>query len=95
MNLEFHPEAEREFLEAALYYDLRVAGLGEKFLSEIQSATELLISQPEIGARIDPNLRRMLLVRFPYSVIYSVEDMTIRVIAVAHQRRRPAYWRTR
>jgi toxin ParE1/3/4 len=95
VNLEFHPEAEREFREAALYYDLRVAGLGEKFLSEIKSTTELLIEQPKIGARIDPNLRRLLLGRFPYSVIYSVEETTIRVIAIAHQRRRPGYWRTR
>ena len=46
MRLEFHPEAELELIEAALHYELQVPGLGERFESEIQRATDLLLDHP-------------------------------------------------
>jgi len=64
MRLEFHPEAELELIEAAVYYDKQVPGLGERFESEIRYATDLLLDQPEIGLPADPDLRKFVLTRF-------------------------------
>ena len=95
MIYEFHPDAEEEFIEAAAYYERNVPGLGERFAREVRRAIERLLEHPEIGSPIDPNLRRAILTRFPYSLIYSFTSDLLRVVAVAHARRRPGYWRTR
>lgn len=65
MRLEFHPEAEVELIEAAVFYDKQVSGLGERFESEIRYATELLLDQPEIGTSVGPGLRKFILTRSP------------------------------
>ena len=66
MRLEFHPEAELEFIEAAVHYELRVPGLGGRFGSEVRRATDLLLEHPEIGHPVDPNLRQFVLHQFPF-----------------------------
>jgi len=95
MRLEFHPEAELELIEAAVYYETQVTGLGECFESEIRRATDLLLNQPGIGLSADPNLQKLTLTRFPFTLYYSVTADVLRIEAVAHQRRRPGYWRSR
>lgn len=95
MRLEFHPEAELELIEAAVYYDKQVPGLGECFESEIRYAADLLLDQPEIGLLVDPNLRKFILTRFPFTLYYSVTADILRIEAVAHQSRRPGYWKSR
>jgi len=95
MNIEFHPEASLEFLAAADFYENEVPGLGEGFISEVERITALIESHPAIGKPIDEVFRRAVLVRFPFSVIYSAESNKLWVIAVAHQRRRPGYWHGR
>lgn len=49
MKLEFHPQAEQEFLGAVLYYEAEVPGLGERFDAEVRTASALLLEYPEIG----------------------------------------------
>jgi plasmid stabilization system protein ParE len=95
MIYEFHPEAEQEFVEAAVYYERNVTGLGERFGSEVHHAIERLLEYPELGSPIDADVRRLMLTRFPYFLIYSFTTDLLRVIAVAHTRRRPGYWRYR
>ena len=95
MRLEFHPEAELELIEAAVYYDKQVPGLGERFESEIRYATGLLLDQPEIGPPADPDLRKFIMTRFPFTLYYSVTADILRIEAVAHQSRRPGYWKSR
>jgi toxin ParE1/3/4 len=95
MRLEFHPDAELELIEAALYYDKQVPGLGERFESEIRYAIDLLLDQPEIGFPVDPDLRKFILTRFPFTLYYSVTVDVLRIEAVAHQSRRPGYWKSR
>ena len=95
MRLEFHPEAELELIESALYYDKQVPGLGERFESEIRYATDLMLDQPEIGPLVDPNLRKFILTRFPFTLYYSITADVLRIEAVAHQSRRPGYWKSR
>ncbi|MBH0204723.1 MAG: type II toxin-antitoxin system RelE/ParE family toxin [Nitrospira sp.] len=95
MRLEFHPEAELELIEAAVYYETQVPELGERFESEIRRATDLLLDQPGIGLPANPNLRKIILTRFPFTLYYSVTADVLRIEAVAHQHRRPGYWRMR
>ena len=95
MRLEFHPEAELELIEAAVYYEQQVPGLGERFEAEIRRATDLLLDQPEIGTPADQNLRKFILTRFPFTLYYNVAGDVLRLEAVAHQYRRPGYWKVR
>ena len=95
MRLEFHPEAELELIEAALHYELEVPGLGERFESEVRRATDLLLDHPEIGQQVDHDLRRFVLPRFPFTLIYSATSDVLRIEVVAHQSRLPGYWRSR
>ena len=95
MKLEFHPEAELELIEAAAYYEFQVAGLGWRFEAEVHRAVDLLLERPEIGSPVDRVLRRFVLVRFPFTLYYSVTGDVLRIEVLAHQRRRPGYWRSR
>jgi plasmid stabilization system protein ParE len=95
MIYEFHPEAEQEFIEAAAYYEQHVTSLGERFGSEVRRALDRLLEYPELGFPLDADLRRLMLTRFPYYLIYSSSSAVLRVVAVAHAHRRPGYWRTR
>jgi plasmid stabilization system protein ParE len=63
MKLEFHPEAEQEFLAALSHYEAAVPGLGTRFDAELRSATALLLEYPEIGARLEDELRKLVLDR--------------------------------
>ena len=95
MKLEFHPEAEKEFLEAVSYYEAQVAGLGGRFEAELRTAAALLLEYAEIGPLVDTHLRKLVLDRFPYYLIYSISPELIYILAVAHERRKPGYWEAR
>lgn len=87
--------AEEEMTEASVFYEAATSGLGAGFLNEIQRAINILREHPELGQPIGRGLRRALLHRFPFSLIYAVKVGEILVVAIAHQRRRPGYWRGR
>ena len=96
MKLEFHPEAELELIEAGLYYELEVSGLGARFEAEIRQATDLLLEQPELGHNSGvANLRQLVWYRFPFTIIYAVSGESLYVVALAHHKRLPGYWRSR
>jgi hypothetical protein len=65
MKLQFHPEAEEELLEAVSYYESKIGGLGERLLAEVRGAGDRLREYPEIGAPLNPELRKLVLSRFP------------------------------
>jgi plasmid stabilization system protein ParE len=89
------PPAEEEMIEAALFYETASPGLGDDFLDDIQHAIDTARKHPELGAGVAHGFRRMLIRRFPFTVIYAVESEQVVVVAVAHQRRRPEYWKGR
>ena len=95
MKAEFHPIASGEIVETTAYYEGEVPGLGDRFIAEVERIVEVLCDQPHIGQSVGEELRRIILARFPYSLIYSIESERIWVIAVAHHRRRPGYWQER
>lgn len=70
-------------------------GLGEALLDDVERAIETICEAPRIGASLGRGFRRLLLRRFPISVVYVDRDDEIVIVAIAHQRRRPGYWRER
>ena len=89
------PPAEEEMTEAALFYEAANAGLGDDFLDDIQHAIDTIREHPELGPAVASGFRRMLVRRFPFSIIYAVEPGQVVIVAVAHQRRKPGYWKGR
>ena len=86
--------AEEEMSEAAVFYDAAFVGLGTDFLEDLQQTINIVRAHPEIGTRVDVNLRRALLHRFPFSIIYAVETDAILIVSIPHHRRHPEYWRS-
>jgi len=89
---EFHPLAERELNEAAQYYDHEEPGLGASFLQEVDRCLQSVAAHPEAGLILRGSVRRRLLRRFPYGLLYTIKPTGIRILAVMNLRRRPTYW---
>lgn len=94
-ELWFHPDTEAELTEALDFYAQQGPGLDRRFVAEFEHALEQIVRFPEAAAPLHGRLRRKLLPSYPFSLIYRLTDTQIRVLAVAHQKRRPFYWRTR
>jgi len=89
----FNRLAERELAEAVEFYEGARLGLGEEFLDEVDHAIIFLGRYPEAAPRVGREIRSFVLPRFPYSLIYRpLGSGQIRILAVAHQKRRPRYW---
>ncbi len=95
MNLRILPPAREEIREAYDYYEGRKQGLGHEFSVEVANAVEKLKAHPSRYPKIDAATRKCRTNRFPYAVLYRVEDDSIIVVAVMHQKRRPGYWKGR
>ena len=91
----FLPEAEEEMYEAARYYESQASGLGIDYISEVERAVASIAEFPKTWPKLEGELRRRLVRRFPFGILYFNEKDVIVVVAVAHLRRRPGYWRRR
>jgi plasmid stabilization system protein ParE len=89
---EFHRLAERELNETAQYYQLESPGLGSSFLEEVGRCLRSIAEHPEAGTILRGSVRRRLLLRFPYALLYTITPGAIRVVAVMNLKRRPTYW---
>ena len=95
MRIDFHPAALQELIDSARYYETRLPGLGTDFKSEVDRSLDRLNVNPDIGVVVEAPYRRLLLDRFPFSVIYRTRGSILLILAVAHHRRRPGYWKGR
>ena len=88
--------AREEFAAAVRWYEEQRPGLGGEFFDAVVHATSLIQAQPEIGASSpDHRTRRVLVQRFPYQVVYRVSADEIVIVAIAHLKRQPGYWKRR
>jgi|SRR5437773_3260452 len=94
MNLKFSIVAEREIEETADYYGTQEAGLGFQSVEELNRAIAFILQFPNAWSQISKRSRRCLLRRFPYNVIYPVQQDTVTIVTVVHQRRDPKKWQT-
>jgi plasmid stabilization system protein ParE len=98
--LRIHQLAEDELADAAAWYEAKQPGLGTSMLELIDQAVErirsgVLPSSPAPGVTKAKNARRVLLRRFPYSIVFYEREDQIVIVAFAHSSRRPGYWRSR
>ncbi|MBI4701670.1 MAG: type II toxin-antitoxin system RelE/ParE family toxin [Deltaproteobacteria bacterium] len=100
LPLSVEPEAEEELAEAVDWYEAREPGLGAALFAEVDAAVFGLrrrelpgVTVPHVRAELP--VRRVLLARFPYAVVFLDASDELHVLAVAHHRRRPGYWRDR
>jgi plasmid stabilization system protein ParE len=92
VNVSFNPLAEQELNDAAQYYEIESAGLGAAFLAEVQRCCEGIVQYPGPGHIAIGSIRRRLVRRFPYAILYATRPGVVRVLAVMNLKRRPAYW---
>ena len=95
MIYEFHPEAESEFISAIDYYEECQAGLGYEFAYIIYSTILDIMESPKTWPLFYSDIRRRLVNRFPYAVLYSDEGTKVYILAVMHLSRDPSYWKSR
>jgi len=94
-RVDFHPAAEAELLAAARYYEEQAQNLGLDFLDAVEATCDRLLEFPGIGREFGDRLKRVLVPRFPFGLIYRFDGNRLVVLAVANLYRRPGYWRGR
>ena len=95
MNVIFHSEAREELLESVAYYEERVTGLGMDFHDEVFASVQNALQNPDAWPDVGNGIRRCLVHRFPYAVLYEVTLSRLFVYAVMNLRRHPDYWKHR
>lgn len=95
MILRFADAARQELLEAFDYLETEETGLGLRFLDAVGVARKQILEAPLAWHPLGQGLRRCHLKRFRYGLIYRIRGQLIEIIAVAHDSRRPNYWKTR
>jgi toxin ParE1/3/4 len=94
-ELRVHPEARREFNDAIDYYERESPGLGLIFTNEVDTGFARIRHYPDAAPLVAKRARRLVLAKFPFSLIYETRVDCLMVLAVAHHRKRPYYWRVR
>ena len=92
MPVEYHEAAEEELLHEIGYLELQAAGLGRRLFAEVQRAENLISRFPELAPETSHGIRKCLLRKFRYSLIYTIEKDRLLILALAHHSRRPGYW---
>ena len=94
-TVEVLPEAEREFREAFLWYYERSPIAADAFRVQVLDAIDGLAERADMWPVDDDGIHFHVLDRFPYTVRYDLSDQLAIVLAIAHQHKRPNYWKTR
>lgn len=97
---DYHSEARAELIEAAKWYEIEQPGLGSDFLSEAEHSVQQILEWPNMapvfpGWDREPIVRSKSIKRFPFQVLYYLTETELRVVAFAHNRRKPGYWQDR
>lgn len=95
MKVSFHPQAANEFEDAVIYYEDCQIGLGKQLTQEMGVAIQLVLAYPLAWALVDHQVRRVLVRRFPFGLLYTVINDEIYILAVMNLNKAPNYWKTR
>lgn len=94
-NYRLISEAKAELTAGVSFYDSEYPGLGPEFAIEVRRLCRLVTESPAASLEVCPGVQRRILRRFPYSILYTLDNDDVVVLAVAHQSRRPEYWNRR
>jgi plasmid stabilization system protein ParE len=92
MNIEISEFAQKELDEAIFFYELQQPGLGLRFRDEVRKSIDRIKQHPKAWPFERGEVRKCFVHKFPYKVLYSVQDPNIVILAIAHQHRKPGYW---
>jgi len=92
MKVIFSKYAKLELEDAVYFHDLEFEGLGQRFKEEVKKAAKRISEYPKAWSIERGDVRKCLLHKFPYKLLYSIEEDHIVIIAVPHQHRKPDYW---
>ncbi len=92
MRVIFDKLAKEELNDGIEYYEIEVDGLGGKFKDEVKRVINIISNMPQIGSPESNNIRKYILHKFPYKILYSIENDHIYIVAIAHMHREPRYW---
>ncbi len=95
MKIEILEIARLELITAKEFYELGQSGLGVRFENEIKQALLRIQQYPKAWSSERKEIRRYLVHRFPYKILYSIQKEIIVILAFAHLHRKPDYWITR
>jgi len=99
-RVRFEDEADAEYRLAGQWYESRREHLGLEFFDAVDASIQQILDLPRSGSPVprmsaDLPVRRIAVTRFPYHVIYLETKTQIRILAIAHDRRKPGYWKAR
>ena|SRR5438093_11893336 len=94
-TVRFHPDAAEEAESAYDWYAARNPAAADAFRDELRHAVDAVVQNPLTWPRYARGTRRDVFLRFPFSLVYRMRGDDVEVLAVAHGRRRPGYWRSR
>ena len=95
MSVRLLEPAQAELDDAIFWYAEQAPGLGDAFFIETLKTIQLIEQYPKAWHPLTPQIRRCRLRRFPYSVVSTQDGSDLLVVAIAHQHRKPSYWRAR
>lgn len=95
MRFVFHPAALTEYSEAVQYYSKRRTELAQAFINAVEDAVYRVRESPARWQLVDEEVRRCLTQKFPYGILYTIEEDHILILAVMHCSREPGYWKAR
>lgn len=93
--VRFHPAAAQEAEQAYEWYAARDPDVAHGFREELRHAVDAVAEHPGTWPRQGRRARRYVFPRFPFSLVYVLRRDDVEVVAVAHAKRRPGYWRSR
>lgn len=92
MRVVFSKFAKLELEDAVRFYEAQNSWLGKRFKDEVRKAALRIAEYPTAWSSENGEVRKCLLHKFPYKILYSIESDHIFIIAIAHQHRKPNYW---
>ncbi len=92
MKIVFSEIAEDELADAIRFYELEFPGLGLRFKKEVKKALIRIREYPLAWPIEKGEILRYIMHKFPYKILFSIENELILIIAIAHLHRKPNYW---
>ena len=92
MNILISEFAQKELNDGIFYYELQQRGLGLRFKREVRESINRIKKNPDAWPKERGEVRKYLVHKFPFKILYSVQDQNIIILAIGHQHRKPGYW---
>jgi len=95
MTIKIHKLATKEFDEAVEWYEIQQNGLGKRFRSVVVTQIKKIKKNANWFLTEDSNIYKIYIPKFPFKILYTIENTNIIIWAFAHLNRNPLYWQSR